>query len=230
LAILIPTKIDREFDIFLCQITLDKDIDNFLGRSLIIETLKQIKKRFEILFDIELKNFYFSYILDKNRKGRTKIETLCNEFNNKLYYTFYENSILYSKNDLQFSINIMRRYCLITELSQENISYNLNTYQTYNTFMHNSNKIIFKNNLEIKYNKDEKEVYNIIEDTGLLCEIFKGIKIKVLLNKKRLKDDENDLKSEDSKKEEKKNEEKKIVKKEEKEIRKKINNTIEIPK
>ena len=228
LAVLIPTEIEREFDIFLCQITLDKDTNDFLGRSLIIETLKRIKKRFELLFDIKLKNFYFSYILDKKRKGNTKVEKLCSMFNNKLYCAFYDNSILYNKNNTLFNINIMRRNCLITELPSENISYNLNSYQTYNTFIHNSNKIRFKNKLEIKYETDDNEIKDIIENTSLLCQIYKGITIQVL-NKKRLMDDEKELKNEDSKKDKKENEKKKL-KDEEKKIYKNINNTIGIPK
>ena len=227
LAVLLPTTNYREFDIFLCQITLDKDSNEFLGRSLIIESLKQIKKRFEILFDIKLKNFYFSYILDRNRKGATKVEKLCSTFNNKLYCAFYDNSILYSKNNAQFNINIMKKCCLITELSLENVSYNLNSYQAYNTFLHNSNKIIFNSKLEIEYEANNNEKNDIIENSSLLCEIYKGITIKVL-NKKRLKDNEQKLKIKDSKKNKKENAKKKL-KDEEKNIYKNINNTIGIP-
>lgn len=227
LALLIPTKngINREFDIFLCQITLDKDYSEFLGRKMIIESLKQIKKKFEIIFDIKLNKFYFSYILDKKRKGRTNIENYCKEFNNKLYYAFYDDKKLYSKNGMLFTIDLMKRNCLITELSQENINYNLVSYQTYQTLMNNSNKIIFKNNAEIQYDINEKEKNYIIEDTNLRCQIYRGKELKILLNKKRAEDN---IKSKDSKKE--KDNKKKILKKEEKKIHKNINNFIEVPK
>ena len=40
----------------------------------LIEEDKEIDKDKEIIFDIKIRKFYFSYILDQNRKGRTKVE------------------------------------------------------------------------------------------------------------------------------------------------------------
>ena len=103
--------------------------------------------------------------------------------------------------------------------------------------MNNSTKIIFKNKLEIKYEINNDEINEIFENSNLLCEINKGITLQVL-NKKRLKDDEQKLKNKEPKKKKKnkkeneqnkKQNEKKKLKDEEKKIYKNINDTIEIP-
>ena len=195
IAILIPTKRKkkREFDMFLGQITLDKEYSDFIERTMIINSLNQIKKRFETIFNIELRKFYFSYILEKNKKGRNKIETYCNEFHNRLYYTFFSKGILYSKDaDSLFSLNLMKKNCLISKLSLKNISYNLNSSQTYKTLMKNSLKIIFKSQSNFEYTINESEKNDIIKKTNLLCELNNGEKIKTLLKKKRNKKDEKD--------------------------------------
>ena len=184
-AVLIPTGGQREFDIFLCQITLDKEYNEFLQRSMIIESLQQIKKRFELIFDIKIRKFYFSYILDQNRKGRTKVEEYCNDFNNKLYCSYYNNKFLYNKKGSLFNLNNMKKNCLITELSEENVSYNLNTSLAYKTCMSNSSKISFSRTLNIEYITNEKDKKNIIEETNLLCELSQGKEIQTFLNKKR---------------------------------------------
>lgn len=242
-AVLIPTGGQREFDIFLCQITLDKEYNEFLQRSMIIESLQQIKKRFELIFDIKIRKFYFSYILDQNRKGRTKVEEYCNDFNNKLYCSYYNNKFLYNKKGSLFNLNNMKKNCLITELSEENVSYNLNTSLAYKTCMSNSSKISFSRTLNIEYITNEKDKKNIIEETNLLCELSQGKEIQTFLNKKRDETkkkknliNEKDINNELSEKSEKNKsiivkkhiEIKKNLKLEGKEIHKKINTLIEI--
>ena len=188
IAILIPNKSKnkREFDMFLGQITLDKKYLNFIERSLIVNSLNQIKKRFEIIFNIKLKKFYFSYILEKSRKGRNNVEKYCNEFHNRLYYSFFYNGKLYSKDtNTLFSLGLMKRNCLISKLSNNNISYNLNSSQIYKTLMNNSLKINFKNQSNFEYIINESEKRDIIEKTNLLCEFYNGEKIKTFLKKKR---------------------------------------------
>lgn len=188
IAVLIPTKRKnkREFDMFLGQITLDKDYSNFIERTMIVNSLTQIKKRFEIVFNITLRKFYFSYILEKSKKGKNNVEAYCNEFHNRLYYSFFSKGKLFCKNaESLFSLDSMKRNCLISKLSKKNISYNLNSSQTYKTLMKNSLKIFFKNQTNFEYNINESEKNDIIKKTNLLCELNNGEKIKTFLKKKK---------------------------------------------
>ena len=74
----------------LYQITLEKTKLNFVTRNAIIKDIPIIKKLYCKAFGINIKKFYFIYILDYNRKGQTYVEKLSNTIQNDLYYSYYD--------------------------------------------------------------------------------------------------------------------------------------------
>ena len=48
-----------------------------------------ILKKFESIYDIKIKGFYFMYILYYVRKEWIKVEKLCDQYINNLYYCYY---------------------------------------------------------------------------------------------------------------------------------------------
>lgn len=131
-ALLIPVKKNnynkREYYMLLYQVTLDKNLENFLTRLKIINSIPNIKKKFESIFDIKIKKFYFTYILYYFRKGHVNVERLCDQYNNKLFYCYYnpDEKKLLNKKGLSLKWNLLKKNSKIIKLTEEIINYNKN--------------------------------------------------------------------------------------------------------
>ena len=140
-ALLIPNKNNNkknDFSMLLDQATLDKNKENFLYKDKICDSLSQIKKKFESIFDITISNFYFMYILYIQRKGTTQVEKLSSHYNNNLYCCYYEpkDNKLYNKNMGELKWELIKRNCKIINYSENFKNFNKTNY--YFTEINNS--------------------------------------------------------------------------------------------
>ena len=131
-AILIPTNKNnqRNFHCLLYQVTLDRATKNFICREKIMDSLPNIKKKFESVFNINIVNFYFTYILNYYRKGITNVERLCNYYVNKLYYCFYDNKNkkLRNKNNIELKWSLLKTVGKLRNYSKIYKEFSKNSY------------------------------------------------------------------------------------------------------
>ena len=87
-ALLIPTKNERSFELMLYQITKKRRKNKYLTRNIILKDKINIVNLFEKIFNIQIEEFSFIYILLNEIKDEQLIE-YCNKQNIKLGYIFY---------------------------------------------------------------------------------------------------------------------------------------------
>jgi hypothetical protein len=95
-----------------------------------MDSLPNIKKKFESVFNINIVNFYFTYILNYYRKGITNVERLCNYYANKLYYCFFDNKNkkLRNKNNIELKWSLLKTVGKLRNYSKKYKEFSKNSY------------------------------------------------------------------------------------------------------
>ena len=199
-ALLIPTgntKNKREYYMLLYQVTLDKDYSTFLCRLKIVDSIPNIKKKFESIYDIKIKSFYFMYILYYFRKGLVKVEKLCEQYINNLYYCYYnpETKELLNKKGAILIWNLVKQNCKIIKFSKDILNYNKTLYFLDEIKEEVNEKIL---NIKIDRDKNNNSFENKLEENEKML-IQKKLKCNAItFNISKLKTVGNEESSDDN--------------------------------
>ena len=190
-ALLIPTGKGKEYYMLLYQVTLDKDNSTFLCRLKIVDSIPNIKKNFESIYDIKIKGFYFIYILYFFRRGLVKVEKLCNQYTNNLYYCYYnpETKELLNKRAQKLRWSTIKQNCKIIKLSKDIINYNKTLYYSDEVKDEINEKLL---NLKINREKNDNSFENVMEEEekNLIQKKLKYNAITYNISKLKTVDDE----------------------------------------